>query len=192
MLFRPKHIEHEVDFGDGPRPVRFYPVSTAKLFTFKDVARDIGTVVAGLFERPTEVAKRTVRDVEDQGVAVKEHVFEPPTGEAIRAAMAARERCIEKAADVLMSRQSLLCMAELVQDSARDEAEIRSLTPAKLIEECPVDVFPQLVQGVLLANKRVLDPLVGRLREASKALTEKVERKLKELGTGEVQADGAT
>lgn len=168
-----KAVEHTVELADGARKLKFLPARMRELKQLKALAGRISGAIALAFA-PVDYERRSVRDFEGG----KESVFEPAHSDEIEAAVSRRAGAFSDLADIVLSDEGHESLATLILGSLREQKEFAGLSATELVDECPADVFVDLLIGFFKANRKILDPLAKTVGDLAGRLKAQLEERL--------------
>ena len=189
----PRFEEHAIDGVT----LRFYPVSVGLAFKLRDLAKPVAAAMAVLFadeKRDQGTVNRTIPSEfknADGSVAMgSEFIMEPSAPSVIEKRTDRRSKAVADAIDALTCDSSRLLLGEIIMDSLRDEFPRGSKDNppvAEFMSQLSCTALPQLLLGVVKANKEVLGPLGeaaasawGQFGSLLKAKSEELTRRVSE------------
>lgn len=157
----PKFVTHEAAGEDR----RFYPVSVTKAFKLKRVAGPVAQALSTMLsDRSADVGQKHTEIKNTLEGEIKEVVVEPMTPEMASMRAAQQERSIQGLVDAFTDEQTGVLLAELIQDSLREEfprGDKSNIPASEFLGQLDVDSFLEMVFGLVKANAKVLDPFKG-------------------------------
>jgi len=150
---RNRSIEVPVEFDDGSRPIKFYPVSVGHLQGLRSIGAELAKSITTLFSmKSMGVGTQTIRSIGDKSkpeTLGEETVIEAPSQTTIKYRLEERNKAIDAAFNCLFHEQNLLIVAGLIADSMRDEG----LTAEEIVK-LDLDLVVELCTAVLKANAK--------------------------------------
>lgn len=167
----PTFEEHEIN----GTPARFYPVSVGLAFKLRRTAEPIAKALTVLFQdKNQDFGTKTTTDKETQQI-----VIEPlsPTMAEFRAKQS--QQAWSDLLGAFTDEENMSVISEIIQDSLRED--FPDPIPAKeFFARVPMTVMPEMLMGILKANKGVFGPLGKTLENTLSRAKESVAAKIDE------------
>lgn len=169
-FIRPNTVEVDCEFPTGTRTLLFAPISLDKLYVMKDLLSSAARIASVFMRGPGDDLKHTKREVSDEGLTSSENIWEPPTTDTVKFRAQEREQAIESLIESFLEPRRMTAICDVILSCLREEEEFKGLDPAEFAKECPITVIPELLRGVIEANRRVSGPLGRKIEEALERL----------------------
>jgi hypothetical protein len=147
----------------GDRQYRFYPIGIKTTFKLKSVAKQLGKAFATFTtstDRDSHV-QESVLTREDGSQRVAEDWGITPEMASLR--LEQQTEAISDLIEAFAKEEHMAILAEIIMSSLRDE-DFDGARPEQFLDSITLDILPDLLFGVVEANKGVLGPLSKMLQ----------------------------
>lgn len=179
------HIEHEVK---GVKE-KFYPVSVKMAFKIKTLAEPLANAVMAFFRSDSSQdtgTRETISPVEGTALVAHQKVTEPISLQLAQFRAAQFASAVKDLFQAGCSEDTQKVLGELVMDSMKEYFGDQKPTAEEFLAETPLDVLPDLIVGMVKANKGVFGPLalkvekwIGEMKNGlAKTIAEKVKTRI--------------
>lgn len=180
-------VPHTVDTPDGPKELRFSPISAKMLMQLRGVVRPILNALvlftsSGEADRARELSEAT----NDQGstkAAQRKTIVQAVTPEIARLRASQKAEAVSTLVQELLSEAALRTACLVIADSLRVEVKRDQVesTATKMAEEMSVEQIAEYLTGVAKANKKLVGPFLEKLKSVGAIFSMAAERLASEI-----------
>lgn len=172
-------VKHKVNGVE----IEFYPISVGMMFTLRKLGKPIARALAVFFESKRVSVDGKAYQTTQSADGFAETISEGVSLEIIKLRYDQQAAAIEQLFDGLSGDDSVEAVGKIILDSVR-RSMFSGIAPADLpngaefLHAMGLPQLPELIVGVVKANKGVLGPLAGQMESAWSKAAEAVAAKL--------------
>lgn len=171
--------------------MKFYAVTVSTAFKLREIAGDLGKGLASFFGSMESKANTKQEIIEDGEGSSQRKIESTPNIELEQYRIEEQKKAIQNLLTLFMSDEARTVLGLIIISSLRDEfppGASDNPEPMEYVDALPATLLPQMLMGVMLANKEVFGPLAKRGEEAFDQLKELLDQKMKKLEKMTIQA----
>lgn len=180
-------VPHAIDTPEGPKELRFSPISGKMLMQLRGVVRPIlNAFVLFTSSGETDRARELSEATNDQGsakAAQRKTIVQAVTPEIARLRASQKSEAVSTLVQELLSEAALKTACLLIADSLRADVKRDQVEQiaAKMADEMSVEQIAEYLTGVAKANKKLVGPFLEKLKSVGAIFSMAAERLASEI-----------